>query len=500
MDSVCTNRKFLYSSFYGYTNQDVINFFETHGMKTKTERGDRVFPLSDKSADVIDTLRDAMKKSGVKVHLHTEVESNLLEDTAEKERKKKILGIKLKNGTEIPADRVLVATGGLSYKTTGSTGDGYRFAESAGHKVTELSPSLVPFNTREEYGKRMQGLSLKNVTLSVLDGKKCLYEDFGEMMFTHFGVTGPLVLTASTAVLKKLRQKELRMEIDLKPALSEEQLDARLLREFGEGNPVTIRFLDPPLHEFVPQTDEDIQKLADSQGKTVEQIKGIIDSLHEFNPMMGHRGVRLAVTYPEIAKMQTRAVIRAAINVKKKHPDWSICPEIMIPLIGDDKELRFVKKTVVDTANEEIAAAGADLKYQVGTMIEIPRAALTADEIAKDADFFCFGTNDLTQMTFGFSRDDAGKFLEAYYERKIFENDPFAKLDQNGVGKLMEMAIQLGKGENPNLHIGICGEHGGDPSSVEFCHKIGLDYVSCSPFRVPIARLAAAQAAIAEMK
>ena len=236
MDSVCTNRKFLYSSFYGYTNQDVINFFETHGMKTKTERGDRVFPLSDKSADVIDTLRDAMKKSGVKVHLHTEVESILLEDTAEKERKKKILGIKLKNGTEIPADRVLVATGGLSYKTTGSTGDGYRFAESAGHKVTELSPSLVPFNTREEYGKRMQGLSLKNVTLSVLDGKKCLYEDFGEMMFTHFGVTGPLVLTASTAVLKKLRQKELRMEIDLKPALSEEQLDARLLREFGEGN------------------------------------------------------------------------------------------------------------------------------------------------------------------------------------------------------------------------------------------------------------------------
>ena len=236
MDNVCTNRKFLYSSFYGYTNQDVINFFETHGMKTKTERGDRVFPLSDKSADVIDTLRDAMKKSGVKVHLHTEVESILLEDTAEKERKKKILGIKLKNGTEIPADRVLVATGGLSYKTTGSTGDGYRFAESAGHKVTELSPSLVPFNTREEYGKRMQGLSLKNVTLSVLDGKKCLYEDFGEMMFTHFGVTGPLVLTASTAVLKKLRQKELRMEIDLKPALSEEQLDARLLREFEEGN------------------------------------------------------------------------------------------------------------------------------------------------------------------------------------------------------------------------------------------------------------------------
>ena len=289
-------------------------------------------------------------------------------------------------------------------------------------------------------------------------------------------------------------------EAALEKILPVQQSDFEKLYEALEGNPVTIRFLDPPLHEFVPQTDEDIQKLADSQGKTVEQIKGIIDSLHEFNPMMGHRGVRLAVTYPEIAKMQTRAVIRAAINVKKKHPDWSICPEIMIPLIGDDKELRFVKKTVVDTANEEIAAAGADLKYQVGTMIEIPRAALTADEIAKDADFFCFGTNDLTQMTFGFSRDDAGKFLEAYYERKIFENDPFAKLDQNGVGKLMEMAIQLGKGENPNLHIGICGEHGGDPSSVEFCHKIGLDYVSCSPFRVPIARLAAAQAAIAEMK
>lgn len=265
-----------------------------------------------------------------------------------------------------------------------------------------------------------------------------------------------------------------------------------------EGNPVTIRFLDPPLHEFVPTEEEDIKKLADAQGKSVETIKAIIDSLHEFNPMMGHRGCRLAVTYPEIAKMQTRAVIRAAINVQKAHPEWTIKPEIMIPLVGEVKELKYVKKMVVKTADEEIAAAGAKLEYEVGTMIEIPRAALTADEIAKEADFFCFGTNDLTQMTFGFSRDDAGKFLGSYYDAKILENDPFARLDQTGVGKLMEMTIKLGKPVNPNLHIGICGEHGGDPSSVEFCHKIGLDYVSCSPFRVPIARLAAAQAAIAE--
>ncbi|MGM9935719.1 MAG: putative PEP-binding protein, partial [Candidatus Ornithomonoglobus sp.] len=259
-----------------------------------------------------------------------------------------------------------------------------------------------------------------------------------------------------------------------------------------------IRFLDPPLHEFVPTEEEDIKALAETQGKTVEQIKTIIDSLHEFNPMMGHRGCRLAVTYPEIAKMQTSAVIRAALNVQKKHPDWTIKPEIMIPLVGDIKELKFVKNVVVETADAEIAAAGADLKYEVGTMIEIPRAALLADEIATEAEFFCFGTNDLTQMTYGFSRDDAGKFLDAYYDKKIFENDPFAKLDQSGVGKLMKMAIDLGKPVNPNLHVGICGEHGGDPTSVEFCHKIGLDYVSCSPFRVPIARLAAAQAKIAE--
>ena len=252
------------------------------------------------------------------------------------------------------------------------------------------------------------------------------------------------------------------------------------------------------LHEFVPTDEADIKKLADAQGKTVEQIKTIIASLHEFNPMMGHRGCRLAVTYPEIAKMQTTAVIRAAIEVKKAHPDWTIKPEIMIPLVGDVKELKYVKKFVVETADAEIKAAGSDLQYEVGTMIEIPRAALTADEIAKEADFFCFGTNDLTQMTYGFSRDDAGKFLNAYYDAKIFENDPFAKLDQVGVGKLMKMAIELGKPVNPNLHVGICGEHGGDPSSVEFCHKIGLNYVSCSPFRVPIARLAAAQAAIAE--
>ena len=275
-----------------------------------------------------------------------------------------------------------------------------------------------------------------------------------------------------------------------------QQGDFEALYEALEGNPVTIRFLDPPLHEFVPTTDEDIQKLADAKNKTVEEIKSLIDSLHEFNPMMGHRGCRLAVTYPEIAKMQTKAVIRAAINVQKRHADWNVCPEIMIPLIGDIKELKFVKKVVVETADAEIAAADIDLKYHVGTMIEIPRAALTADEIAKEADFFCFGTNDLTQMTFGFSRDDAGKFLEAYYDTKIFENDPFAKLDQIGVGKLMETAVKLGRPANPELHVGICGEHGGDPSSVEFCHKIGLDYVSCSPFRVPIARLAAAQAAI----
>lgn len=285
-------------------------------------------------------------------------------------------------------------------------------------------------------------------------------------------------------------------EAALDKILPVQQGDFEALYEALEGNPVTIRFLDPPLHEFVPTDEEDIRKLADSQGKTVEQIKTIIASLHEFNPMMGHRGCRLAVTYPEIAKMQTKAVIRAAINVQKNHADWKVCPEIMIPLISDDKELKFVKKIVIETADAEIAAAGINLEYEVGTMIEIPRACITADEIAKDAQFFCFGTNDLTQMTYGFSRDDAGKFLNAYYDTKIFENDPFAKLDQVGVGKLMETAIKLGKGARPEMHVGICGEHGGDPSSVEFCHKIGLDYVSCSPFRVPIAKLAAAQAAL----
>ena len=287
-------------------------------------------------------------------------------------------------------------------------------------------------------------------------------------------------------------------ETALNKILPYQQGDFEKLYEALEGCPVTIRFLDPPLHEFVPTEDADIEKLAKAKNKSVEEIKAICESLHEFNPMMGHRGCRLAVTYPEIAKMQTKAVIRAAINVKKAHPDWDIEPEIMIPLVCEIKELKFVKKIVVETADAEIAAANADIKYYVGTMIEIPRAALTADEIATEADFFCFGTNDLTQMTFGFSRDDAGKFLNAYYDNKIFENDPFAKLDQTGVGKLMETAIKLGKPVNPNLHVGICGEHGGDPSSVEFCHKIGLDYVSCSPFRVPIARLAAAQAAIAE--
>ena len=287
-------------------------------------------------------------------------------------------------------------------------------------------------------------------------------------------------------------------EAALNKILPMQQGDFEQLYEALEGNPVTIRFLDPPLHEFVPTEEEDIELLAKAQGKSVEAIKDIINGLHEANPMMGHRGCRLAVTYPEIAKMQTKAVIRAAINVQKAHADWTIVPEIMIPLIGDIKELKYVKKVVVETADAEIAAAGIELKYEVGTMIEIPRAALTADEIANEADFFCFGTNDLTQLTFGFSRDDAGKFLDAYYDAKIFENDPFAKIDQKGVGKLMETAIKLGKPVNPKLHIGICGEHGGDPSSVEFCHKIGLDYVSCSPFRVPIARLAAAQAKINE--
>ncbi|MBQ2940059.1 MAG: pyruvate, phosphate dikinase [Clostridia bacterium] len=289
-------------------------------------------------------------------------------------------------------------------------------------------------------------------------------------------------------------------EAALAKILPYQQGDFEKLYTALEGNPVTIRFLDPPLHEFVPTEEADIAALAAAQGKTVADIKAIIASLHEFNPMMGHRGCRLAVTYPEIAKMQTRAVIRAAINVQKANPNWTVKPEIMIPLTGEVKELKFVKDIVVATANEEIAAAGIELAYEVGTMIEIPRACLTADDIAKEAEFFCFGTNDLTQMTFGFSRDDAGKFLDAYYDKKIYENDPFAKLDQNGVGKLMEMAIKLGKGANDKIHCGICGEHGGDPVSVEFCHKIGLDYVSCSPFRVPVARLAAAQAAIKSSK
>ena len=285
-------------------------------------------------------------------------------------------------------------------------------------------------------------------------------------------------------------------EVALAKILPYQQADFEKLYEALEGNPVTIRFLDPPLHEFVPTEEADIAALAATQGKTVEDIKNIISSLHEFNPMMGHRGCRLAVTYPEIAKMQTAAVIKAAINVQKKHPEWNLVPEIMIPLVGEIKELKFVKNVVVATADAIIAQSGIDLKYEVGTMIEIPRACITADDIAKEAEFFCFGTNDLTQMTYGFSRDDAGKFLNAYYDTKIFENDPFAKLDTTGVGKLMNMAVTLGRPVNPNLHVGICGEHGGDPTSVEFCHSIGLDYVSCSPFRVPIARLAAAQAAI----
>ncbi len=287
-------------------------------------------------------------------------------------------------------------------------------------------------------------------------------------------------------------------EVALEKILPYQQGDFEQLFEAMEGDPVTIRFLDPPLHEFVPQEEEDIQKLADAKGKSVEDIKASLEALKEFNPMMGHRGCRLSVTYPEITVMQTKGVIRAALNVQKRHPDWNIVPEIMIPLICELKELRFVKKQIVETADAEIAAAGIDMKYEVGTMIEIPRAALLADEIAKEADFFCYGTNDLTQYTFGFSRDDAGKFLGAYYDNNILENDPFARLDPDGVGKLMDMSAKLGRGQNPKLHCGICGEHGGDPSSVEFCNKIGLDYVSCSPFRVPIARLAAAQAAITQ--
>ena len=287
-------------------------------------------------------------------------------------------------------------------------------------------------------------------------------------------------------------------EAALAKLLPMQQSDFEGIYEAMESYPVTIRFLDPPLHEFVPTTEEDIATLAATQGKTVQQIKDIIAGLHEFNPMMGHRGCRLAVTYPEIAAMQTRAVIRAALAVQKRHPEWTLVPEIMIPLTGEAKELKFVKDIVVKAADEEIAASGIELKYEVGTMIEIPRACLLADEMAKEAEFFCFGTNDLTQMTYGFSRDDAGKFLDAYYMAKIFENDPFAKLDQNGVGMLMQMAVEKGKASGNKLHYGICGEHGGDPMSVEFCHKIGLDYVSCSPFRVPIARLAAAQAAIKE--
>ena len=289
-------------------------------------------------------------------------------------------------------------------------------------------------------------------------------------------------------------------EAALDKILPIQQKDFEEIYEAMEGRPITIRFLDPPLHEFVPTEEADIEQLARAQGKTVQQIKGIIAGLHEFNPMMGHRGCRLAVTYPEIAKMQTSAIIRAAINVKRRHPDWNIVPEIMIPLVGEAKELKYVKNFVVETADAEIAAAGIELRYEVGTMIEIPRAALTADEIAKEAEFFCFGTNDLTQMTFGFSRDDAGKFLDAYYNARIFENDPFARLDRTGVGKLMEMAVRLGRPVRPDMHMGICGEHGGDPSSVEFFHRVGLDYVSCSPFRVPIARLSAAQAAIREQR
>ena len=351
-------------------------------------------------------------------------------------------------------------------------------------KTGETSAKEVQKRSRKKKERR----SYRDLRWERLDNTAHLFPVIaGESMTNVFRIS---------VTLKELIEPKLLQEA-LDKILPYQQNDFKALYEALEGNPVTIRFLDPPLHEFVPTEEADIEKLAKAKNKSVDEIKALCNSLHEFNPMMGHRGCRLAVTYPEIAKMQTKAVIRAAIEVQKAHPDWTVEPEIMIPLVCEVKELKYVKKIVVETADAEIAAAGVELKYEVGTMIEIPRAALTADEIAKEADFFCFGTNDLTQMTFGFSRDDAGKFLDAYYDAKIFENDPFAKLDQTGVGKLMDMAVKMGKEVRPEMHIGICGEHGGDPSSVEFCHKLGLTYVSCSPFRVPIARLAAAQAAIA---
>ncbi len=380
-------------------------------------------------------------------------------------------------------------------------GDAISIDGSTGKIYGEIIPT-VPASIGGEFGRIMEWadkyrkLGVRTNADTPADAKRARElgaEGIGLCRTEHMFFEGERIAAIREMICS---DKVAEREAALEKLLPMQQGDFEALYEALEGCPVTIRFLDPPLHEFVPTEEKDIEALAATQGKTVEDIKNIIASLHEFNPMMGHRGCRLTVTYPEIAKMQTRAVIRAAINVQKKHADWKIVPEIMIPLVGDVKELKFVKAIVVATADEEIKAAGIDLKYEVGTMIEIPRACLTADEIAKEAEFFCFGTNDLTQMTFGFSRDDAGKFLDAYYDTKIYENDPFAKLDQTGVGRLMEMSIKLGKSVRPDMHIGICGEHGGDPTSVEFCHRLGMSYVSCSPFRVPIARLAAAQAAL----
>jgi len=454
------------------------------------------------------------------------------------EKKKKVVLVRIETSPEdlrgmAVAQGILTMRGGMtSHAAVVARGMGKCCVSGAGEIVVDYKAKTVEMNGKVY--KEGDWISLNGSTGDVYDGQVPTTEpeldgDFGAIMnlsdkfaktlvrtnadsprdakqARRFGAQGIGLCRTEHMFFEEDRIAAFRemicadtveeREAALEKILPYQQGDFEKLYEALEGNPVTIRFLDPPLHEFVPTDEADIKKLADAQGKSVEDIKNLINSLHEFNPMMGHRGCRLAVTYPEIAKMQTKAVIRAAINVQKAHSDWKVKPEIMIPLICEIKELKYVKKVVVETADAEIAAAGINLEYEVGTMIEIPRAALTADEIASEADFFCFGTNDLTQMTFGFSRDDAGKFLNAYYDAKIFENDPFAKLDQTGVGKLMETAIKLGKPVNDKLHIGICGEHGGDPSSVEFCHKIGLDYVSCSPFRVPIARLAAAQAAI----
>ena len=507
------NGRFLYSSLYAFPPASAMQLFEELGVPLKTERGRRVFPQSDRAADVLAALRDYARDAEF---VRGSAKKLLLEDGVCK-------GAVTDRGETLRAENTLIATGGISYPATGSDGSGYKLARQAGHTIVTPQPSLCSLISPDPACRRMMGLALRNVRLTLLCDGKELFTEQGEALFTHFGLSGPLVLSASTYI-EDIAKHRYICEFDLKPALDEKTLYDRLTRDFAEqgahsvqgalakllpmqqgdfegiyeameGCPVTIRFLDPPLHEFVPTEEADIEKLASDMGKTVAEIKNIIAGLHEFNPMMGHRGCRLAVTYPEIAAMQTRAVIKAALNVSAE-TGHVITPHIMIPLVGEVKELKFVKDVVVKVADELIAAAGVEMKYQVGTMIEIPRAALTAGEIAKEAEFFSFGTNDLTQMTFGFSRDDAAKFLGAYYENKIYESDPFQHLDQIGVGKLVKMAAHDGRETRPDLGLGICGEHGGDPTSVEFCHNVGLDYVSCSPFRVPIARLAAAQAAI----